>query len=357
MTENQFQETQLLTDETTPIETDSCESLTNDKIQLLIVSKSPFAIRRLREVSKTTLLESTFNLNSNVKSQLINSYRSPSILKRPTTLRVKKIEIVDPKSLKSQASLMTACNVEEFNVYKLNSSEIIKLNIGGRIFCTFKSTLTKRIKRPNSDQFYDANLLEEIINATVECRFDENKAIFIDRNPLNFEYILDFLRMANTNAQFDLPSRDILLGLEKDCEYFKIDALKELLLFYDSNILSGSLKQQLIKLCDFKLKQNWRLIYRASQDGFSSANFHAKCDGIANTLTIVKTIQGNVFGGYTEAAWSTFNVHVADPKAFLFSLINKDNKPLIMKCSNPATAIYCGNSYGPTFGEGHDLVR
>ena len=35
-----------------------------------------------------------------------------------------------------------------------------------------------------------------------------------------------------------------------------------------------------------------------------------------------------------------------DPNAFLFSLNNKDNKPIKMKCINSDGAIYCSNNFG-----------
>ena len=35
-------------------------------------------------------------------------------------------------------------------------------------------------------------------------------------------------------------------------------------------------------------KQEWRLLYRGSKDGFSSDVFHRKCDGVSPTFTIVK---------------------------------------------------------------------
>ena len=47
-----------------------------------------------------------------------------------------------------------------------------------------------------------------------------------------------------------------------------------------------------------------------------------------------------------------------DPNAFVFSLINKDNRPLKVKCS-PNNGIRCNNSCGPIFGGkegGSDLV-
>lgn len=42
-------------------------------------------------------------------------------------------------------------------------------------------------------------------------------------------------------------------------------------------------------------KQTWRLIYRASSHGYSSAAFHRHCDGIAPTFVIVLVSHLNKF--------------------------------------------------------------
>ena len=109
----------------------------------------------------------------------------------------------------------------------------------------------------------------------------------------------------------------------------------------------------LISLCEFPVDQKWTLIYRASQDGFEASQFHDKCDDKQNTLIIIKSTNGNIFGGYTEQSWSGNDFKV-DLNAFLFSLINKDNKPLKMKCIKPDLAIRCSNYIGPNFGN-YDL--
>jgi hypothetical protein len=94
----------------------------------------------------------------------------------------------------------------------------------------------------------------------------------------------------------------------------------------------------------------WKLQYRATRDGFTSQNFHSKCDGIANTLTVIKSEQGNIFGGFTEKAWDSAGRYVTDPKAFIFSLVNKENKPFKAVCTNSEYAIHCDPSCGPSFG-------
>lgn len=117
-----------------------------------------------------------------------------------------------------------------------------------------------------------------------------------------------------------------------------------------STILTYRYKKNLEKLCNFTNKTKWEMLYRASKDGFTAKNFHQKCDGSNNTLTIIKSTEGYIFGGYTEATWTSNNSYSHDKNSFLFSLINKMNTPLVLPCANPEFAIYCGSHYGPTFG-------
>jgi hypothetical protein len=117
-----------------------------------------------------------------------------------------------------------------------------------------------------------------------------------------------------------------------------------------SLILSGRNQvNQLMSLCTFPVDQKWNLIYRASQDGFEAAKFHTKCDNKPNTLILVKSINDNVFGGYTEQTWNQTGGYKADLNSFIFSLINKHNEPIKIKCSEKY-GIYCHNSCGPVFG-------
>ena len=93
-----------------------------------------------------------------------------------------------------------------------------------------------------------------------------------------------------------------------------------------------------------------KLQYRASRDGFAGQHFHTKCDGIANTLTIIKSTNGNIFGGFVEKAWNSTSIAVLDPKAFIFSLVNKENLPFKAMCKKGAYSILCYPTHGPSFG-------
>jgi hypothetical protein len=116
----------------------------------------------------------------------------------------------------------------------------------------------------------------------------------------------------------------------------------------ESNILQHI--PQILK--DFETK-TWRLLYRGTRDGFGSSNFHSKCDQQSNTVTIILTTAGYIFGGFAPVAWESSGGHKADNtgKSFLFSLKNPRNtEPKIFPLSNPSLAIYCHSGYGPTFG-------
>ena len=124
----------------------------------------------------------------------------------------------------------------------------------------------------------------------------------------------------------------------------------------DSTILTNlQMKHDLINLCKLSGKE-LKLLYRATRDGFEAASFHANCDNQANTLTVVKTPKGYIFGGYTSLEWDSESSGKNDPSAFLFSLVNALSSPQVMSIkAGEKQAIYCQAVCGPTFGTGHDL--
>jgi len=83
------------------------------------------------------------------------------------------------------------------------------------------------------------------------------------------------------------------------------------------------------------------LKYRASID--LDVNFHKICDGIPNTLMVIKAKDtGLLFGGYTQNPWSINGGYKNDNKAFLFSLSKLKKIPI----KNPEWATY---NVGATF--------
>ncbi len=109
--------------------------------------------------------------------------------------------------------------------------------------------------------------------------------------------------------------------------------------------------RDLMSLCRMK-GQKWRLLYRATRDGFGSADFHRKCDDKPNTLTIIKAMNSTVFGGFTSQSWSSCGKKFkSDSNALVFSLINDQNISILYECSQPENGIYCNKEMGPCFGK------
>jgi hypothetical protein len=89
---------------------------------------------------------------------------------------------------------------------------------------------------------------------------------------------------------------------------------------------------------EFSRKQ-FSLLWRGSRDGFKASNFHGRCDGHANTLTVVLDTDGNTFGGFTPVEWESRTLNSnpnfssllkADEslKSFLFTLKHPQNVPV-----------------------------
>nr|XP_022300550.1 interferon-induced protein 44-like [Crassostrea virginica]XP_022300551.1 interferon-induced protein 44-like [Crassostrea virginica]XP_022300552.1 interferon-induced protein 44-like [Crassostrea virginica] len=119
-------------------------------------------------------------------------------------------------------------------------------------------------------------------------------------------------------------------------------------------LLKKAYKDQLVtwigKACHF------RLLYKISRDGCSAQTFHQKCDGQGPTVTVLYNTNNTIYGGYLSQSWNSSGGYIADANAFLFRLqYNGSSNPLKFSISNASYAGNGNNTYGPTFGGGHDI--
>ena len=93
------------------------------------------------------------------------------------------------------------------------------------------------------------------------------------------------------------------------------------------------------------------LLYKATQDGDNINDFHKYCDNCNNTLILIKSINGNIFGGFTTQFWNNIIQNSnkvkekLDDKAFLFNLNDRN----IFKSKN-GKGICTNSSYLIIFG-------
>jgi hypothetical protein len=100
-------------------------------------------------------------------------------------------------------------------------------------------------------------------------------------------------------------------------------------------------------------------LWRGGRDGFGAKEFHRRCDGHANTLTVILDTEGNIFGGFTPVEWKSLsdNCYKADDseKSFLFTLKNPHNFPAKrfgLNVKPKHCTIWCDSQCGPCFGAG-----
>jgi len=222
----------------------------------------------------------------------------------------------------------------------------IILNMGGELFTTTLATL-----RAKNGTYLEKMFLE---GATTTSSADGS--YFIDRDSSTFEYILEYLR----NGDMLVQSRDwsVRSQVLADAEFFQLpESLEDYLRWSslrDGIDLSFSEFSFLNKELKAVSKELGGLLYQASKDDDSSGNFHSRCDSKGATVVIIETTAGNMFGGFTDQAWSSSSGYSSSTKAFLFQLrpaLKRYNKK-----NGSNNAIYRHSSYGPIFGNGFDLA-
>eukprot|EP01130_Rhizamoeba_saxonica_P005321 TRINITY_DN2137_c0_g1_i1.p1 TRINITY_DN2137_c0_g1~~TRINITY_DN2137_c0_g1_i1.p1 ORF type:complete len:356 (-),score=59.06 TRINITY_DN2137_c0_g1_i1:304-1371(-) len=221
--------------------------------------------------------------------------------------------------------------------------QIIHLNVGGHYYDTTFSTLT----------FLPDSMLGIMFSGRHNLITDSNGRYFIDRDGEYFRYVLNFLRQ----GELIIPGNDPLLkkAVMIEMHYFGLDSVASLVDPFRGTKLLSSEHQDIIKSWT-AMDHHWVLIYRASEDGFTSSDFHRKCDGKGPTVTILESSSRFLFGGFTSISWDSSNGYKSDDKAFIFSLTNPFNySPTKCPSGGDEYTINCNSSYGPVFGGGCDI--
>ena len=82
-----------------------------------------------------------------------------------------------------------------------------------------------------------------------------------------------------------------------------------------------------------------KLIYRATENGDDSESFFSKCSNKGPTISLIKTANNRIFGGFTKAEWTNKKgkIRLKDENTFLFSLNNGEKYNIL----EPDKAISC----------------
>ena len=124
----------------------------------------------------------------------------------------------------------------------------------------------------------------------------------------------------------------------------------------DSLIINKDIKKQEAIINWIKQKINkknidFKKIFTMSLNGSSCNDFHKYCDNKGPTLTIIKTTNNKIFGGFTPLNWESSgngeNKYDKSNQTFLFSLDLMKKFDMI---NAKKEAIYCTKNNGPYFG-------
>ena len=239
-------------------------------------------------------------------------------------------------------------NIEEFSINNASKLKIL-FNDKGFRFNVTKSSIPPKDYQLNLslEQLYKVNkffinfentkdLVNWILNAlkqkTANINFIDNKCILQMTNPISNKQI----ELNLNQKQQDLNSRvtnleNYILILEERLkklesilpEFNKLKKEKEEDLgkiFSGSDILNQEAKQMLLNWLPRK-PNKITLLLNSNKDGDSTTSFLNKCNGKCPTLSVIKTINGYIFGGYTTQLWKEGQIKIQN--AFVFSINKK----------------------------------
>ena len=200
-----------------------------------------------------------------------------------------------------------------------------------------KNHLDKEIKRNRRDIL---NIKESLIGLSGQlCDYNERYNLSGQVKPLlteDINKIVDsqLLEINKLNKQIDEIKEDLKI-FNKEKYNNEIDNFD-----YYKTFINEELEKNFSK----KIKE-YKILFRATRDGFTSKNFHNKCDGYNSTLTLILTNTRELLGGYAKYSWNQNNEYKKGKGGFMFSI----NNNIITKIKK--YNIYCQKDSGPIFGD------
>ena len=251
----------------------------------------------------------------------------------------KEFKLVESRSKRTQ---LYHDHIDDYCKDKCGDSEsadrnsmMARLNVGGKVHIIKRSSMLLKGDHVNFLHLMTLGRWDYLLTR------DRNGVIFIDLDPALVTPILDKLRFRSNygttrqliprvsidrRAIFDnvvsyYRMGDIIHGSTALSEESKIECMND-----PKNILllSSFLPSDLTEM-----RLRFELLYRGSRDGMTAAAFHRLCDGMDDTISVIKDTNGNVFGGFADKAWSTKSSWVKSEESFLFSLKSSLGKEVI----------------------------
>ena len=196
----------------------------------------------------------------------------------------------------------------------------------------------------------------------VKFNEEENMILFEIKNEL-FEDGVAIIKIPEKKQDLETRVESLtktVSELRKELQALKIkEAEKDLAAiksFQNTSFLNDDEKKMISKWIHPNKVLRFNLLFSTDIDGESASTFHYYCDGVFPTVTVVLDTSERRFGGYSTQNWCRSTIggsYARAPYSFIFSLTNK--KKYKLSDEKNADAVDRQDSYGPTFGGGHDL--
>ena len=232
------------------------------------------------------------------------------------------------------------CNINEITpfiyqkVYTLE--DLIKIS---KVF-KLCDNITEVISYINEN--FESNLVtlkEENIDS-VNLNF---KMTLPNKSEENFKFEISKIHLQQ-NESFDILFKAVS-GIKKENKKKdeEIEILKTEINNLKQQILNNKIFKNLIENAIIEKREEiknknigWKLIYKASRDGGSVTDCHSKCNNISDTVSIIFSSTGRIFGVYRNIAINGDGPWRIDNNAFIFSVDN--NKIYRVKKGNAVIA-------------------
>ena len=291
--------------------------------------KDTFQIKIGKNLSKNTIIFHALKLNELVENFYENGFTFDELVKLDKTFRaydeLEEIFLIFLNIFEEQKTIIKEIK-DEFITLGLKISSIIGKEkiIEIKLFRKEmnQDSLVKELCKKTNQLEHENKILKE----EMKSFRDELNELKNWKNEKENEFKKLIQEKKNKAALENIDSKILT----------KVEDLKFIENAYKNN-------DQLLMKKTFKPK----LLFRATKDGDSASIFHNKCDNIRHTLTLVKTNNGFIFGGYTSENWNGSGIYKKDDKAFCFSI----DLQKIYKNKKTDKSIYCNNNFMPVFGD------
>jgi len=222
------------------------------------------------------------------------------------------------------------------------------------------------------DNFFMFKTVERFINTIKKCIEAEKFSLVYSKeeNVVIFEIKNEIFENGGAKIKVPEQKQDIesqvealnktIAEMRKEIQNLKIKKVEKEEAAVKSFANTSFLEDDEKKLISSWIHPNkvikFNMLFNTAKDGDSSSTFHYNCDGVFPTVTVILDTSGRRFGGYSTQNWCQSTVgssYTRAPESFIFNLSTKEKFELENQMDS--NAIYRYNSYGPTFGGGHDL--